>query len=253
MYIIQVTRLKNDLAVLTLLKRYYAYVTYFVCIISMQEVVNDIKLLCLSVREMLIPKNGENSCQCSIEEINLKNSAWILVQEDDENGSFSEDNIELIKSYTRYIIMHHQLIYKRVSIINKGIPGASITTLCLSIGYACLSVYSLVKKSSLISKLTEVPYCAFLFYLIYLFDVRGERMTTEWENLRNVLYDCQWINKPTWFKKMLLIMMTQNNKKIEIKPFGITALNLNNFAVSINAVYTYFNVLTRFESNQTNL
>ncbi|XP_075235889.1 uncharacterized protein LOC142333006 isoform X2 [Lycorma delicatula] len=219
MYIIQVTRLKNDLAVLTLLKRYYAYVTYFVCIISMQEVVNDIKLLCLSVREMLIPKNGENSCQCSIEEINLKNSAWILVQEDDENGSFSEDNIELIKSYTRYIIMHHQLIYKRVSIINKGIPGASITTLCLSIGYACLSVYSLVK----------------------------------WENLRNVLYDCQWINKPTWFKKMLLIMMTQNNKKIEIKPFGITALNLNNFAVSINAVYTYFNVLTRFESNQTNL
>ncbi|XP_075235759.1 uncharacterized protein LOC142332933 isoform X2 [Lycorma delicatula] len=201
----------------------------------MQGVVDDIKLLCLSIREMstLIPKTGKELYDCSIDEINLNNSAWVLVQEDDENTFFSQDKIELMKCYTRYIIMHHQLIYRKVSVINKGIPGISLGMLCSTIGSACFSVYSIVKKGSIISKSTEALNCAFFFFIIYLFDAGGERMTTEWENLRNVLYECQWANKPMWFKKMLLIIMTQNNKKIEIKPFGLTVLNLNNFAVKL--------------------
>ncbi|XP_075235689.1 odorant receptor 43a-like [Lycorma delicatula] len=87
-----------------------------------------------------------------------------------------------------------------------------------------------------------------MFYIMYVFDVRGELIVTEWENLRNALYEYRWINKPKWFKKMLLIIMTQNNKKIEIKPGGIMILNLRNFAASVNAVYSYYNLLTKFEA-----
>lgn len=90
---------------------HYAYVTYSVCTLSMERIVNDIKLLCLLIREMLtlIPEKGKESYH--FEEINSNNSDWIFLK-NEENDYFSEDKSRLMKNYLRYIIIQHQLIYK---------------------------------------------------------------------------------------------------------------------------------------------
>ncbi|XP_075210783.1 odorant receptor 43a-like [Lycorma delicatula] len=91
--------------------------------------------------------------------------------------------------------------------------------------------------------------CVLIFYLMYLFDVSGEKINNEWEKLRNALYGCYWMNKPEWFKKVLLIMISCNNSPMEVKPHGLFVLNLRNFATTINATYSYYNILNNFKDN----
>ncbi|XP_075211160.1 uncharacterized protein LOC142318459 isoform X2 [Lycorma delicatula] len=93
-----------------------------------------------------------------------------------------------------------------------------------------MSIYYIIKKDDVLSKLTEASLCSFIVYLIYIFDVCGETVITEWENVRRALYGCNWINKPSWFKKIFLIIMIRNSKPIQISPFRIMVLNLRNFS-----------------------
>ncbi|XP_075235514.1 uncharacterized protein LOC142332783 [Lycorma delicatula] len=210
----------------------YIYITYSVSMISMEVVVNDIKLLRLSIKEMdqtikSIQKN--NRCYTDLQDTKMN-----VFNKSNINYCFPEDKLRLMKTYTRYIVITHQLIYRKINVIKKGIQGISFALKCGVCVYACSSIYYIIKKDSMTQKMLETFLCGFTFYILYVFDVRGERIITEWENLRNALYECSWISKPDWFKKALLIIMTRNNKPIEIKPFGLMVLNLRNFAASVN-------------------
>ncbi|XP_075221382.1 odorant receptor Or2-like isoform X2 [Lycorma delicatula] len=82
--------------------------------------------------------------------------------------------------------------------------------------------------------------------MTYLLDATGEKVITEGETLRNALYEFSWVDKPEWLKKSLLIIMGQSNRPVEIKPFRLHVLNLKNFAMAINAAYSYYNLLNTF-------
>ncbi|XP_075236450.1 uncharacterized protein LOC142333312 [Lycorma delicatula] len=172
-------------------------------------------------------------------------------------------------------------IKRKLKIIDKAIQGISMALKCGACSYTCMSVYMMVQKDDIVFKLIETQLCILIFYLIYIydssgeeintekddllfkiieiqlslticyliyiFDNSGEQINTEWENLRDSIYACNWINKPEWFKKMLLIMMTRNNRPIEVKPYGLFVLNLRNFSASINAIYSFYNILNNIK------
>ncbi|XP_075236214.1 uncharacterized protein LOC142333324 [Lycorma delicatula] len=207
------------------------YLAYCATFISMKIISKDIKLLSFSVNEMeyIISMN-----------VKSKINPQIIYKYGNE---FTENESILVKGILICIIKHHQLIYRKLKIIDKAIQGISMALKCGACSYTCMSVYMMVQKDDIVFKLIETQLCIQIFYLMYIYDSSGEEINTEWENLRDSIYECNWINKPEWFKKMLLIMMTRNNRPIEVKPYGLFVLNLRNFSASINASYSFYNVL----------
>ncbi|XP_075211970.1 uncharacterized protein LOC142319026 isoform X2 [Lycorma delicatula] len=197
----------------------YSYIITCVPFLSMKIVVNDIKLLCLTINELdyvtlksdIKSINNQQNYQNYVENNNLPKSKY------DENirHEYSEKEIKFMKDYLVYIIKYHQLIYRKILIIEKGIQAVSVTFKATAAFVCCTSIYFIVK----------------------------------WENLRKALYGSQWLNKPKWFKKMLSIVISFNNKPMEVKPHGLFVLNLRNYATTINATYSYYNLLNNFKNN----
>ncbi|XP_075235494.1 uncharacterized protein LOC142332764 [Lycorma delicatula] len=70
------------------------------------------------------------------------------------------------------------------------------------------------------------------------------------ENMRRALYNCNWVDKPNWFKTSILSMMIRSTKLLELKPFGLNsfAMNIDTFMMVLKAAYTYFHALRTFQN-----
>ncbi|XP_075222258.1 odorant receptor 49a-like [Lycorma delicatula] len=117
----------------------------------------------------------------------------------------------------------------------------------IPLGLHVLNLKNFGIKSDIYFKISEGLQCLVATYLTYLLDVSGENIITEGENLRNAFYEFSWIDKPESLKKALLIVMAQSNIPIQIKPLGLHVLNLKNFALVMNAAYSYYNLLNTFD------
>ncbi|XP_075235993.1 odorant receptor 43a-like isoform X2 [Lycorma delicatula] len=73
---------------------------------------------------------------------------------------------------------------------------------------------------------------------------------TKDENIYRSITAISWYDKPQWFKKCLLLMITRANKKIEVKPYGLYVVNLRNFSKVMNAAYSYFNLISNITKNR---
>ncbi|XP_075236063.1 odorant receptor 10-like isoform X2 [Lycorma delicatula] len=108
-------------------------------------------------------------------------------------------------------------------------------------------MYWLQVDETILSKVSDFLRILIVSVFTYIFSSISQNLINEDENLRNTLYECSWINKPEWFKKSLLIMLTRTNKPLQIKPFGLYVINLNSYATMMNAAYTYFNLLRSYK------
>ncbi|XP_075210201.1 uncharacterized protein LOC142317525 [Lycorma delicatula] len=189
--------------------------------------------------------NNQQNYQYYVEDNNSAKSKY----DESIRQEYSETELKFLKDYLIYIIECHQLIYRKLHIIENGIQAISIIFKAIPALVCCTSIYLIVKKKDIISQSAEATTCILLFYLNYIYDVSGERINIEWENLRKALYGSQWLNKPKWFRKMLSIVISFNNRPMEIKPYGLFVLNLRNYATTINATYSYYNLINNFQSN----
>ncbi|RZF37240.1 hypothetical protein LSTR_LSTR006566 [Laodelphax striatellus] len=92
----------------------------------------------------------------------------------------------------------------------------------------------------------KLEYSILLIWIVWIMEMYsalGQQVTDEGENLRLALSNCNWLDSPEWCRKSLLIMMTQATTTMEIRPYGLSALNLRSFTHVINAAYSYFNLL----------
>ncbi|XP_075233331.1 odorant receptor 56a-like [Lycorma delicatula] len=79
--------------------------------------------------------------------------------------------------------------------------------------------------------------------VLYLYCSDGQKIIDEHDKLRQCLAECSWVDKPQWFKKMLLIMMIRSTAPFHIKPFGLYVINAENFVNVLKASYSYFNLI----------
>ncbi|XP_075236432.1 odorant receptor 43a-like [Lycorma delicatula] len=93
-----------------------------------------------------------------------------------------------------------------------------------------------MKIGYFISALSEI-------LILYAYCTNGQKIINESDELRRAMGECPWLDKPLWFKKMLLLMMTKAQATLQIKPFGLYVVCLNNFVGILNGAYSYFNLL----------
>ncbi|XP_075236053.1 odorant receptor 43a-like [Lycorma delicatula] len=146
------------------------------------------------------------------------------------------------------MVRNHQYVYKKINAVKEGVEGIAFAYNGVVSIFICISIYSITQKENLFFRIPEGLNASFL---IYFFHNEAERIKTESKRLAMSVYDIPWIDKPKWFKKYLLIIMTRCSNPVEIKLFGLSELSLKNFAVILNAAYSYYNVLNSLK-NKTN-
>ncbi|XP_075233692.1 uncharacterized protein LOC142331575 isoform X2 [Lycorma delicatula] len=67
--------------------------------------------------------------------------------------------------------------------------------------------------------------------------------SNKYDELRRCLGECSWVDKPQWFKKMLLTMIIRSLAPFHLKPFGLYVINLENFINVLKVSYSYFNLM----------
>ncbi|XP_039286398.1 uncharacterized protein LOC120351843 [Nilaparvata lugens] len=85
--------------------------------------------------------------------------------------------------------------------------------------------------------------CSTYTTLLLLVYYIGQRVTNQNDLFRRGLAKLQWIGKPIWFKRTLLIMMIKANTDIEIKPYSLYVLNLTSYKDIMKAAFTYGNIM----------
>ncbi|XP_075236598.1 odorant receptor 10-like [Lycorma delicatula] len=211
----------------------YSCMAFTVGIISMKVIVTEIKLLCLSIKEMNVILNK------TLKDIKTVNGSTV------QNNENYADIV--LKRYMRFIIQNHQHLYSKIKQVNEGIEGVSFAYNTSVTVFLCLSIYCIAQKENLYFKIPEAMNALFF---IYVFHNEAEWIKTESERLASSFYNISWIGKPMWLKKSLIIIMTRCNNPVEIKPFTIMELSLKNFAVVLNAAYSYYNVLNSFNNKK---
>ncbi|XP_039287262.1 uncharacterized protein LOC120351979 [Nilaparvata lugens] len=156
----------------------------------------------------------------NLKELNLNFEA--IEQAEDQSTDY-----EKLKPVCRRIFVHHQLIYKKTRMINKGVDFIVMyynPFICFQL---CLAIFCIVK----LDFLSKIKY-GFAFFTVllmsFIYCEKGQSLETEGEELRNTLYSCNWIGKPSWFSRSLMILMIQNNRIPKIEAFGVLQLNRKN-------------------------
>ncbi|XP_075228185.1 uncharacterized protein LOC142328364 [Lycorma delicatula] len=134
-----------------------------------------------------------------------------------------------LKLYTKYLVTEHDSICRNIVNVNRFVQ-LSITVinqcLCLTI---CTFMYLSIEIDNEVMKIVCLGIALLQSVLFYFYCWNGQILIDEYDELRRCLGECSWVDKPQWFKKMLLIMMIRSKAPFQIKPFGLYVINLNNF------------------------
>ncbi|XP_022187581.2 uncharacterized protein LOC111046367 [Nilaparvata lugens] len=180
--------------------------------------------------------------QMNLQELNMNADA---IEEQARSTPNTTEDYSRLKVIVRQISIHHQLIYKKVGMLNKGFDFQVMYNNTFICFHLCLAIFCMVK----VDLLYKIKYGVSIFAITiisFMYSENGQRLENEGENLRLALYSCSWIGKPSWFCRSLLILVTQNNRIPKLETFKIFTLNRNNLKVVMQAAYSYFSVLTRF-------
>ncbi|RZF35095.1 hypothetical protein LSTR_LSTR009687 [Laodelphax striatellus] len=185
------------------------------------------KIMLLSVNNVLT--------EMKLFHLNFEEIDMFLEEKKSKGFEDTEQNIEEVdnslKRIMRHVAIHHQVIFRKVDILNSGLKFRLFyfnTFSCLQI---CLSIFSFMKGEFTFKMKHGVVIFGVVMNCFFICDL-GQRLQDEGEKIRNdLIFGCNWLNKPNWMNKMLLFMMIQNNKLPKLGLFNVFTLNRNNLRV----------------------
>ncbi|XP_075232977.1 odorant receptor 56a-like [Lycorma delicatula] len=107
----------------------------------------------------------------------------------------------------------------------------------------CISLYLSIESNNNLIQIGCICLVLIFCNVLYFYCSDGQKIIEEYDELRRCLAECSWVDKPQWFKKMLLTMMIRSTAPFHIKPFGLYIVNLENFVNVLKASYSYFNLI----------
>ncbi|RZF36320.1 hypothetical protein LSTR_LSTR006584 [Laodelphax striatellus] len=137
------------------------------------------------------------------------------------------------------VIRYHQTILSMHSRYGK-LCRMPILIFNFSITFQiCTYIYSIIelRKSRFLIQLI------FALMLLYAFSSYGQRVVDVGERSSNFLYEIRWTEKPDWYQKHLLLMLTRSANSMELHFFGLMSVKRTLFTKVLQAAYTYFNFL----------
>ncbi|XP_075232416.1 odorant receptor 56a-like [Lycorma delicatula] len=107
----------------------------------------------------------------------------------------------------------------------------------------CLYLYLSIEGNNYLIKTGCICIVIMDSLLLYFYCNDGQKIIDEYDEVRRCLGECSWVDKPQWFKKMLLTMMIRSSAPFHMKPFGLYVINSENFINVMKASYSYFNLI----------
>ncbi|XP_039280840.1 odorant receptor 67c-like [Nilaparvata lugens] len=173
--------------------------------------------------------------------LSLKDMDYWLKDKIDSNYEFH------LKQYFKGVIEHHQNICRTVQELNEALSVFLFLFNCVCCAQICVSLYSCFEMSDSVSQMKYILLLGPVFSCFYFFCWSGQELINKNDQLERVIADCNWMNKPKWFRSSLRIMILRSSKPLQIKPFGLYTLNFNNIMMVCRAAYSFFNFMHKVQ------
>ncbi|XP_039293121.1 uncharacterized protein LOC111056460 [Nilaparvata lugens] len=165
-----------------------------------------------------------------------------------------KDNVNVVKyhrssyenklqTFLSKLVDHHSSLYSNVEVMNRRISSLCFATINAFTFQLFTCVMCAIEIENFATRIKYVFFIIFIAFLMILCASIGQNISDKGEEVRNALCNCSWVDKPEWFKKSILIMLIRSSKPLVIMPFGLYVLDLKRFAVILNGIYSYFNVI----------
>ncbi|XP_039275534.1 uncharacterized protein LOC120349445 [Nilaparvata lugens] len=227
----------HEYLVCTGLQLFYVYYSVILALInSLSQMLTmfhmrvEMKLFQLNVREINM-YCAENTFRVN------KNESYGL-----EDNGFSEKELRLMM---KQLARHHQIICRKMDWLNEGFKIRLFyfnTFICLQI---CLGIF-IVLKGQIVLKIKYFIIVISIAVIEFFLSENGQKVQDEGEEIRTVLYECDWRGKPKWFTSSLQLIMTRSNRLPRIYLFNVMTLNRKNMMVVMRGAYSYLNLLNNF-------
>ncbi|XP_031621400.1 odorant receptor coreceptor-like [Contarinia nasturtii] len=86
------------------------------------------------------------------------------------------------------------------------------------------------------------------FFIIFLFCYFGENITSEFTDLNDHIYHCDWHLFPRDIQRMLPILLINTQRPVILKGFGNILCTHENFKTVANRGYSFFMILREYQS-----
>ncbi|RZF35812.1 hypothetical protein LSTR_LSTR006270, partial [Laodelphax striatellus] len=66
-----------------------------------------------------------------------------------------------------------------------------------------------------------------MLFIMYSIAVNGQKVKDMGETLRLTMCQCEWTDKPAWFRKGILLMTTRSTREMIVRPYDLYTLDMN--------------------------
>ncbi|XP_039287170.1 uncharacterized protein LOC120351969 isoform X2 [Nilaparvata lugens] len=153
-----------------------------------------------------------------------------------------------LKALMTHVTKHHQIIFRKVKILNSGLRFRLLYFNAFSCLQICLSIFSFMRGEATFKIKHGLVILGMILNSFFCCDL-GQKLQDEGERIRlDLFYGSKWMGSPNWLLRMLLVMMLQSNNLPKIGLYNVFTLNRNNLRVIIQAAYSYLNLLNNFSN-----
>ncbi|RZF47990.1 hypothetical protein LSTR_LSTR002056, partial [Laodelphax striatellus] len=192
------------------------------------------KIMMLSVNNVLIEME---LFRLNFDDLNLyfdyngmEETSNVRILRENIEGKDCEEESDLKKLMT-HVTKHHQIIFRKVKILNSGLRFRLLYFNAFSCLQICLSIFSFMKGEATLKIKHGLVILGMIFNSFFFCDL-GQKLQDEGEKIRlDLFYGSKWVGCPNWLIKMLFVMMLQSNNLPKIGLYNVFTLNRNNLRV----------------------
>ncbi|RZF41335.1 hypothetical protein LSTR_LSTR000049 [Laodelphax striatellus] len=211
---------------LMLIHWYHLYKCFFMSTLCM---ITEMELLVVALNNLL---------DCEMAEKENKSDENTRV---DKKGQ-AENN--LLDKYMTRIIKEHYIICSGLKTLNTGASSMSLGFYNVFAMQMCLFILFVIEMNEMVARIKYTVLGIIVFSISVSASKMGQDLADQGERLRLKIYQSEWIDKPVWLQKYILLMITRASRNMEMKPYGLYVLDMSSVTNVVKGTYTYFNLVT---------
>ncbi|XP_039280700.1 uncharacterized protein LOC111054017 [Nilaparvata lugens] len=184
--------------------------------------------------------------KCSKENRGEKEMRRAENQKEEKDGDcrmYGVESERQLREQTRMLVAYHQKLYNTMKILSENAGfGTSLSNIVICL-MNCVYLYLFVKTNVVVIRIFAFCFVTFSSFLVFFYCHCGQNIINKNEDVRIRLAEVSWINRPKWFQRALILMITRSNAEVHLKPYGIYVLNHAMFTNILNLSYSSSNVL----------
>nr|ALM26239.1 odorant receptor 54 [Athetis dissimilis] len=148
------------------------------------------------------------------------------------------ENMELIRETLSTMIVRHSLTMDVVDLLKSLYSVPLGVNFCTNAVCICLFFYLPLREW-----LQFMPLLVYCFVVFFLYCFLGQRLVNSAELFERMVYSCGWENFEMKEKRLVLVMLRQTQKRVELLAADIIPVNIYTFATTMQAIFKFITVV----------